>query len=156
MRLTKKGTRWTGWLAVAVLVCGCGEGGDGLKREAVSGKVTFNGKPLEQGSIQFLPPQGNQNAGAWGQIVNGAYAIAAAEGPVAGEYSVSITSASSSSGGAATDTPPGDDSGLVDPNAIPEQYNLRTTLKATVEAGKANELNYELTSKPAARNGRRS
>lgn len=154
MRLTKIGARWASpWLAVAVLVGGCG-GGDGLKREAVSGKVTFNGKPLEQGTIQFLPTQGDQNAGAWGQIVDGAYSIGTSEGPAAGEYSVSITSASS--GGAAADVPPGDDSGQVDPNAVPEQYNLRTTLKATVEAGKANELNYDLTSKPAARNRRRS
>lgn len=141
---------------MAVLVCGCGEGGDGLKREAVSGKVTFNGKPLAQGTIQFLPTHGDQNAAAWGPIVDGAYSIGAAEGPAAGDYSVSITSAPSSPGGAATGTPPGDDSGQIDPHAIPEQYNIRTTLNATVEEGKANELNYDLTSKRTAQSGRRS
>lgn len=154
MKLSKNGTRRAAlWLAVAGLAGGCGEG-DGLKREAVSGKVTLNGKPLERGSIQFLPTQADQAAAAWGQIVDGAYSVGAADGPVAGEYSVSITSASSET--PAAGALPGDDSGPADPNAVPEQYNLKTTLKATVEAGKANQLNYDLTSNPAGRKGRRS
>lgn len=154
MRFLKNDARRVAaWLAVAVLACGCSEG-DGLQREAVSGKVTFDGKPLDRGSIQFLPMEANQGAGAWGEVVNGAYSIAASDGPVAGKYSVSISSVSKAS--ATTSVLPRDDEGQVDPHAIPEVYNLRTTLDATVKAGELNEHNYDLTSKPAARKGRRS
>lgn len=150
MGFSKNGVRWAAtWLALAVLTCGCGERGDGLDREAVSGMVTLNGKPMERGSIQFLPMQADQRVAAWGRIVDGAYSIGAADGPVAGEYSVSITSTAQAA--AATAELPGDDSGLVDPDAVPERYNLRTILKAAVEADRDNEFNYDLTSQPAAR-----
>ncbi|WP_422931753.1 hypothetical protein [Singulisphaera sp. PoT] len=143
--------RVTSWLAACALICGCGDG-DGLKREAVSGKVTYAGKPVEKGSIQFQPQDADQKAGAWGEIVDGAYSIAASTGPVAGDYTVAIYSASSQS--AAADALPGDDAGMSDPRAIPDDYNVKSTLKATIEPAKPNELNYDLKPTSSARKGR--
>src|SRR5215203_2181908 len=45
-------TVMVGFLAASL--GGCGQG-DGLDRKEVSGTVTFDGKPLPNGSIQFLP-----------------------------------------------------------------------------------------------------
>jgi len=142
--------RAAAWLAAAALAGGCG-GESGPTREAVSGRVTFGGEPLARGSIQFLPRTPEPEGGAWGSVVDGAYAIAAADGPVAGEYSVSITSAPE---GGEAEALPGDDSGQADGDAIPERYNLKTTLEAVVKPGEANVLDFALDRKPA-RKGRR-
>ncbi|WP_165249556.1 hypothetical protein [Paludisphaera soli] len=146
--------RAAAWLAVALLAGGGCGGGDGLPREAVSGKVTFGGKPLDRGAIQFLPRQAGQEGGAWAPVVDGAYSIAAADGPIAGEYAVSITSAPGE--GEASGALPGDDSAEVGADVVPEDYNVRTTLKANVEPGKPNAFDFELTRRPAPRKGRRS
>jgi hypothetical protein len=75
-------------LGATLILAGCGSGGDGLARESVSGAVTLEGQPLEQGSIQFVPLSPDKGAPAWGKVVNGSYSIPGSEGPVAGEYSV--------------------------------------------------------------------
>ena len=68
---------------------------DGLgKRFPVSGKVTYNGNPLEKGVISFVPddPKG---VGATGPIENGAYTLSTGgnnDGARAGKYKVAITS----------------------------------------------------------------
>ncbi|AMV40657.1 hypothetical protein [Planctomyces sp. SH-PL62] len=153
MRFSKIGGRGIpAWLVAAALAGGCGDEA-GPPREAVSGKVTYDGKPVERGSIQFLPKQAAESGGAWGSIVDGAYAIPASDGPVAGEYAVSITSAPEASD--AADALPGDDSGAVAGDVIPEDYNLKTTLTATVEPGKANTADFDLARKAAPRKGRR-
>ena len=40
------------WLMIACLTTGCG-GEEGLERAEVTGKVTFDGRPIENGSISF-------------------------------------------------------------------------------------------------------
>ena len=67
---------------------------DGLgKRFPVSGTVTYNGKPLEKGTISFVPddPKG---VGATGAIENGSYTLSTggnSDGARAGKYKVTIT-----------------------------------------------------------------
>lgn len=67
---------------------------DGLdKRYPVSGTVTYNGKPLEKGSINFVPdaPEGR---GALGEIKDGSYTLTTqspGDGAFPGKYSVTIT-----------------------------------------------------------------
>lgn len=64
------------------LLTGCGDGGFNL-----SGKVTFNGKPIPAGKIYFTPDssQGNDGPTGYATIANGQYDTSA-EGskPVAG------------------------------------------------------------------------
>jgi hypothetical protein len=75
-------------LVPLALIVGCGPENP-LGRIAVSGKVTLDGQPLEEGNIEFHPisPGGVQSGG---RIVNGSYSIPAHEGVTAGKYRVSI------------------------------------------------------------------
>jgi hypothetical protein len=77
-------------------VAGCSD--DGLsKRYAVSGDVTYNGKPVESGSISFYPAGGGVNSearGASGVIKDGHYSlstIGGEDGVIPGDYLVGIS-----------------------------------------------------------------
>jgi hypothetical protein len=81
-------------VAGAIVMTSCGTD-DGLgKRFPVSGKVTYNGNPLEKGDISFVPddPKG---VGATGLIENGSYTLSTGgnnDGAQAGKYKVTVTS----------------------------------------------------------------
>ena len=76
-------------LALAIPLVGCGEGNP-LDRKAVSGTVTFDGQPLDNGSIEFHPlVAGGVPSG--GPISGGSYSLPAEEGLPVGKYRVQIT-----------------------------------------------------------------
>ena len=52
------------------LVAGCG---GGLQTHDVSGTVTFNGKPVPAGRIDFFPDVGNDGIQGWAIIKDGAF-----------------------------------------------------------------------------------
>src|SRR5262249_58411829 len=71
---------------------GCGPAAvDDLPRQAVWGKVTLDGQPLEQGTITFTPATGSPTPGMV-SITGGSYSIPQAQGLVPGPYKVSILS----------------------------------------------------------------
>ena len=77
-------TRMMAMVAFALTAAGCGSG-DGIPRHTVSGNVTLDGKPLEDGQITFTPElAGNPAAGA--TIKAGAYSLGRSEGPAAGPH----------------------------------------------------------------------
>ncbi len=61
---------------IALSVTGCGESPVG---SGVKGTVTFNGQPLDQGSIEFSPAAG-QKTYSGGPIKDGQYSIPADQG----------------------------------------------------------------------------
>jgi hypothetical protein len=65
-----------GLLFALLLVCGCGDG-----TAKVSGTVTLDGTPLEQGSISFLPINGNVKT-TGGEIKAGQYVVQVPLGPM--------------------------------------------------------------------------
>jgi hypothetical protein len=70
------------------LSVGCGAENP-LGRKAISGKVTLDGGPLDQGNIEFHPMfEGGVQSG--GRITSGSYSIPAHEGVIVGKYRVSI------------------------------------------------------------------
>lgn len=107
-------------LAMALLaLCGCG--GNGRTLYPVKGKVTFEGKAIEQGDILFVPEDAR-----WGpesaRIVAGEYRALVA----AGKHRVEIT---------ALDIGPHTrylDGSPLASNFIPGRYNAASTLKAEV------------------------
>lgn len=111
-----------GVLALLV-VAGCGP--TGPARSMVTGTVTLDGQPVEQGQILFMPSDG--------QGVSDALPIAAGkfEGEVApGSKRVEIT--------ATKEIPPAEAGGMPDyVSIIPKEYNTETTLTADVENGGA-------------------
>ena len=75
-------------LLSAFCLSGCGDGGP--PRGSVSGQVTLDGAPLAQGSILFVPIEGNQGIAAGGQIVDGKYSLAGDAGVSLGANRVEI------------------------------------------------------------------
>ena len=79
---------------VTIFIASCGGTDDGLgRRFPVSGAVTYNGNPLEKGSISFVPDDA-KGVGATGAIENGSYKLSTGgdnDGARAGKYKVTIT-----------------------------------------------------------------
>jgi hypothetical protein len=79
--------------AVMIMVS-CGGGDDGLgTRYPVTGKVNYNGNPLEKGAISFIP-EDPKSIGASGSIEHGAYSLStggSGDGARVGKYKVTVT-----------------------------------------------------------------
>jgi hypothetical protein len=133
---------------LTLVVAGCGEGSDGLPREAVSGTVTLDGQPLAAGSIQMIPinPMAGQPGGA--VIKDGKYSIDRAQGLVPGQYNVVISSSEATGSAAPASGPPGPVVASEQPkNLIPPEYNTRSALLLEVKTGSPNTFPFELKSK---------
>lgn len=126
-------------LALLGFLTGCGSSTGG--RLAISGRVTFRGSPLNEGTIEFVSTDGNRQSGA--AIVKGDYSIPAAKGLPAGKYTVRISAVQEA--GAAVQGPPGPESMTQKAqDLIPPEYNAQTTLTAEVKAGERNSFTFNL------------
>lgn len=130
--------------ALAAFVLGlAGCGGDPLQRQAVSGTVTFKGKPLATGSIEFFPADPGVGTGSGAPIGDGLFQIAKDKGLSPGNYKVRVNApdhVSQAPGGA-----PGSDSAGTPPKElIPAKYNANTTLTAEVKKGAENVFTFNL------------
>jgi hypothetical protein len=131
---------------VLTLGSGCSGGGDGIARQAVSGSVTFDGKPLDHGEIILNPIQAGPSAG--GTVAGGAFKIDRSGGPAAGKYRVMIMSIQPT-GRQVPDVegPPGSKV-AEQANVIPERYNFKTDLEIEVVREGPNQFTFDLVSKP--------
>ena len=76
-------------LATLLVVCpGCGDSGG---RAGLTGIVTFDEKPVPEGSIEFHPIQGTKGPSSGGQIADGEFEIVPRDGLFPGTFQVSIT-----------------------------------------------------------------
>jgi hypothetical protein len=130
-----------------VATSGCADpnaSGDTLPRVAVSGSVTLDGTPLPAGSIQFVPKSAEAGKGvtATGEIKDGKFAIAKAQGPVPGDYEVSISSLHGLviSPSEQPGPPPKQEA-----EKVPDRYNTNTTLTQDVSAGGPNAFEFALS-----------
>jgi hypothetical protein len=122
------------------LTAGCGKDssfGD------VRGEVTFEGKPLKEGVVRFVPVDGNTPT-ASALIVEGKFAERV---PVA-THRVEISSPKLPRGvNSAKELKRGTvDEGAALEEMIPERYNSRSTLTKDIRPG-VNELRFDLQSK---------
>ena len=132
-------------MVLAAVLSGCGAVADGPEREAVSGKVTLDGKPMA-GAITFLPAGNGKSAG--GKIADGTYSIARSEGPSPGSYRVEIVSVQPTGRMILDrDGPPGSTT-EERKNVVSERYNLRSDLRAEVKKDGPNTFDFEITSVP--------
>jgi hypothetical protein len=129
---------WCAAVLVGLCLCsGCGRG-DG--RSELSGTVTFDGEPVDGGSIAFLPiddgAETRSKPGA--RIEAGKYHIPAAKGAMPGKYRVEIHWPKKTGKKVPFDDPPT----LIDETreVVPAKYNRESTLtvdvtQATTEFG---------------------
>jgi len=129
-------------VAAASLLTGCGETAGGPPGQAVSGVVTLDGRPLESGSIVFVPVDAAGEP-TGGPVKDGAFAIPAKDGPAPGVYVVSVYSRKSTG---KTMPDPNDPDATIEEGfeSIPAKYNVASTLKAEVAEGDDNRFEYEL------------
>jgi len=72
-------------------ITGCSKGTEGIPAVPASGTVTLNGKPLEQGTIQFVP---SKSRPAYGEIKDGKFTLTTyvdGDGAVPGKHKVGVT-----------------------------------------------------------------
>ena len=113
--------------SLLALVGGCGSADRPIAGSvAVSGTVTFNGQPLDQGMVRFAP-DGGMGQPATGQIKNGRFAMqttASSPGVVPGKYKVSVVSNKPFIPPVlAPGTPPDPKADLEPESYIPKRYN---------------------------------
>lgn len=117
-------------LLIAIAVTGCGSSDVG-----VTGTVNLNGKPLEKGEIIFEAADG-KSAPTSGTITNGKYELQTSPGAKKVKINASKPA------------------GEIDPvmktapliSIIPEEYNTKSKLTATVTKGEKNVIDFNLKS----------
>ena len=142
------------WMSVCCLsafllaaATGCGSG-DPRNRQALSGKVTLGGQPLDQGIIEFSPEEsGGMASGA--TIASGQYTIEREKVLPPGKYRVRLYSAGDVV--KLPDGPPGPPAPgqpVVGEERIPPEYNMKSTQVVEVVSGGANAFDFDIRSKP--------
>lgn len=131
-------------LLLLIVTVGCGPT-DSLNRQAISGTVTLDGQPLENGTIEMVPVDAGEGVASGANITDGSYEIPQEKGLPPGKYTVRISAAA----GSPTKTskaPPGE--GDVQPaeERIPARYNAQSELTAEVTDGSPNTFDFELES----------
>jgi len=135
-------TRTRPVLTAAVLaVALAGLAGCGSSNVAVKGTVKFDGKPIDDGTITFVPETEDGRKFASTVIKDGSYAFDSKNGPAAGKYKVQFTWNRKT--GAKV---PDGDNGMRDETvqALPEKYNKSTTYTAEVKSS-SEPINFDLT-----------
>jgi hypothetical protein len=119
--------------------------GCGGSLATVEGNVTFDGQPIEQGSIVFEPADGKGPV-AGGNIQNGKYRLGPESKLAPGNKIVRI-SATRATGKKIPAGPPAPDNAMVDEvqQYIPANYNENSTLAVQLVPGNGTE-NFELRS----------
>lgn len=122
-------------------------------RLAVSGKVTYDGQPVTNGSIGLLTSDISSGKSVGADIVDGQYEIPRDEGPLAGSYKVVISAERPS--GRELEADEGSTE-MIDQlvQYIPEIYNARSTLTVEI-SGDRDDLNFELEKPKRTRRRRR-
>jgi hypothetical protein len=131
-------------MAFLLLGVGCGKGD--RNRNAISGTVQMDGKPLEKGSIRFSPIAGTKGPVSGGAIENGRYQIPPAVGLVEGRYRVEISATRKT--GKMVQAPLAPPGKMVEEygEALPPRFNSASTLEAAVKPGQ-NNLDFALKTK---------
>jgi hypothetical protein len=126
------------WLFGCVVLALGGCGTQDL-REAISGRVTFDGQPLAHGSLRFEPLDTRLGQAAGAVITQGQFQVDSSQGLTPGAYRVAVSSPRVEP----TAAPSMDNSGPVE-ERIPARYNANSELKINVESGGTNQFQFDL------------
>jgi hypothetical protein len=126
-------TMIAGFALVTPVLTGCGR--DGPERAAVSGTVTYRGKPVSLGQIRFVPKPGTEAPVSGAEIHDGKYEVLKGGVPV-GTHRVEILGHRSLQPGVDPATAiGGPNMGPAMEQYIPQKYNAATQLEITIASG---------------------
>lgn len=116
---------------IAGMFAGCGAPKDLPKLGKVTGKVTLDGQPLKNARVQFTPDTSRPSGAVTDD--QGQYELIFNEnlkGAAVGKHKVRINSGSA-----------------MEPEKLPQKYNVKTELTADVKEGTNPPINFDLKSK---------
>jgi hypothetical protein len=131
-------------LVMLAMVLGSGGCGRDSERLPLTGTVSWQGRPLEKGSIVFVPTDGHRGPKIGAKIVDGGYQIEAQRGATPGAYRVEVRSDTGEYPHSPTDARP--QTRAASPNLqliIPPTYNTQSRLTVAVSAEQTT-FNFEL------------
>lgn len=139
-------TQWLWSLTAVLTICLASCGGPAvLPRGSVRGHVTWDGTPIKEGTITFVPISGTPGSPAAAIIRDGQYLIEAESGPVVGMNRVEII-ANRETGETIPAVPPATAEIRQVEQFIPDRFNRSSTLEQDVVAGE-NEFDFDLVAK---------
>jgi hypothetical protein len=127
---------------VLLFAAGC-QGSSDLR--GIQGSASYDGKPIESGTIEFVPTGGTKGATAGAIIQSGSYTVPRNLGVhVGGKYKVSIVAMKKTGRKVAEMT--GKDGHALDEFAsyIPAQFNSATKLEVEISGDNPNRLDFHL------------
>jgi hypothetical protein len=140
--MRRRATVTTGIIAAAMLtIAGCGPKSDRL---AVSGNVSLNGAPLDNGTIRFTSIGSEKLMTSGALIQAGAFHVPQEKGLLAGSYQVEINSPDSAAP-PVLDRPSGM---LMAPERIPTAYNTDSKQTIDVLVDGDNDFDFDISSVP--------
>ena len=124
--------------------CLAAAGCSGDRRAEVSGTVKLNGEPITEGSINFIPVEGNTGAGSGAEIRDGKYFIARDKGVSPGKNRVELRAFREN--GKKVQDPTGKKGTLTFERvmAFPPEFNDRSTLVREVKPG-SDTIDFDIT-----------
>jgi len=131
-----------GWMLAVALLNGCSED-RGPERVVVTGTVTYNGKPVPEALIRFVPIHTSAVPMAGAVVTDGTYRVDIRGGVPVGTHRIQIEAYRKI-------TPRPGSSERLDPRAsepyLPTKYNVNTQLEITIPPG-SREItkNFDLT-----------
>ena len=137
------------WLIAACILFMLPLAGCGHNRSSLEGQVTWEGKPIPDGTIRLFPESGSPGRGGFARIKNGHYSLPHDQGLFASKYRVEIRAQRKDNSVKRMPAPENDVLGLdkVAQNTmleyIPEKYNDASQLSIDLKSG-VNQKNWEL------------
>jgi hypothetical protein len=128
--------RWT-LLALSLTLCGCGDS----STTTTFGRVTWNGQPVAQGQIRFVPANGPT---IMGTIQDGGYRLSGANAVPVGTSRVEIDVMISGDSAPVASLINKDSAARQFKQVAPPRFNTESKLEARIVAGKDNEHNFSL------------
>ncbi|MCA9090684.1 MAG: hypothetical protein KDA90_18845 [Planctomycetaceae bacterium] len=122
----------------ALLLSGCGGSGDGPEVFKVSGTVSLDGQPVEEGRILLRKKSGDGKAFS-APIKDGSFTVTSEAGPMSVEITASRIIPGKFDNSNGTPEPVGE-------MYIPKQYNAATTLEVIVPEGGKSDADFPLSS----------
>ena len=123
---------------------GCGGPSDPLNRQAVSGEVTLNNQPLDNGSISFDPEDRENGRPGGATIADGKFTIDRERGLPPGTYTVRVNSADSVKESAGAAGEPGESRRQLPKERIPADWNTKSDQTITVVDGEDNSFQFAI------------